>query len=192
MFWKFASEVDLKTHDVILKHSVISGKFEVWFDGRLICKSKKNNSRGFYHKFYIPLGKFKTEVIVRAEQNGTASAYDLILNGVLFDESPYLDLMKLESLRNDRKKNLMIEDKASAVKQLSFKEFTGKDSKNLLENENTDQFLLNLSSGSSSSDILDFESFHNDSKPVDVKKPELSTKSVDLLEMSEKDLFDFN
>lgn len=153
---------------------------------------KKNTQSGFYHKFEINSHGRPVEIIIRVMDGSSGGTYDLLLNGLNFNNSPSLSLQKLEDMRNSKisfsKNKVRRKVSATPVKQLSFKDFTKQDSssldstniKTIESKEKKDVNLLGISSSpdkEKDNDLItmNFHDFHNQGKS---KK---TTKEIDLL-----------
>lgn len=65
--WRFIFEDSPKEHTVVLKHSVLSGKKSIEFDGREVHQSQKILSSEFEHGFSVPSHLLRVTIVEKLD-----------------------------------------------------------------------------------------------------------------------------
>lgn len=113
--WQYAGSDDLQSHQIELKHSIVSGKKELSVDGTPVFANKQFMSGSFQHFFTIGNHELK----VKVEDTFEGTLYDLIIDNVSFHRLQRKTMSQLDELREKRK-----EDKAPTL-TADFSAFTG-------------------------------------------------------------------
>ena len=102
--WRFALRCDnYKTREVVLKHSLLSGKREIRLDQGVLFNAKKVYGGSIGHSFCI----HGCQISVVIEDTPRGYTYDLHINQVPFYRNPRICNEKLERLRSEvAKENL--------------------------------------------------------------------------------------
>jgi hypothetical protein len=94
--WQITFENEWIIHAVELKHSIVSGKREVYVDGVICAQSKKLLQSVYEHQGRI--GDHDLRVTI--EDTFEGYLYDLIVDDIPFHQMPKMKIAQLEELRN--------------------------------------------------------------------------------------------
>eukprot|EP00924_Labyrinthula_sp_SR-Ha-C_P016216 snap_masked-scaffold_52-processed-gene-0.17-mRNA-1 protein AED:0.31 eAED:0.31 QI:0/-1/0/1/-1/1/1/0/239 len=125
--WKFCTEPNLEIQEVVVLHSVMSGKRVITLNGNPIFQIKKLSTGLFEHNFKDINNVLDLTIHIRDGFDGFS--YELLTDGRLFHKNKNLSLSELEQLRN---KNKNANNQPNPVTTAtSFKSFTKHNSSSL-------------------------------------------------------------
>ena len=112
--WQFAFAQDGILRNVQLKHSIVSGKREVYVEGMLLFASQKVFQGNFKHAFTLP----EHHLRVTIEDTFEGFLYDLLIDGLPFHKLPRKSMTEVDMFRQSLE-----------VENHEFDDFVGKKSK---------------------------------------------------------------